>query len=74
MTYLLSVRIETHRELRLLSVKCQHVMSNVELLSWKVVDYQQAAGSVHNILRILNSRLGPEGNIKDLKDVAYITV
>jgi hypothetical protein len=35
---------------------------------------QVSGSNVHNVLKILNSRLGSEGNIKDTKDVAYVTV
>jgi len=33
----------------------------------------QVAGAVHSILRILNSRLGSQGNIRDSKDVIFVT-
>lgn len=33
----------------------------------------KGVGSVHNILKILSSRLGSKGNVKDSKDVVFIT-
>lgn len=35
---------------------------------------QVTSSNVHNVLKILNSRLGSEGNIKDAKDVVYVSV
>lgn len=39
----------------------------------KLLICEQGAGSVHSILKILGSRLDSAGNVKDLKDVAFIT-
>lgn len=47
--------------------------TKVNEIQYVVLD-QAAGSSVHNVLKILNSRLGSEGNIKDTKDVAYVSV